>query len=156
LRILWDIDVAQEHPDVSLSIIATDVDKASLARAGRGCFEPTSLHELPPQLIEQAFDRVSAQYCVRRVHRNRIEFVDQDLRLEVPPRLFDLVLCRNLAFTYFALPLQRQVLRRMLGQLRPGGYFVIGSHEELPGDVPGLVPLAGAPKVFRKEATGQG
>jgi chemotaxis protein methyltransferase CheR len=155
LKILWDVEVASTYPGIPLSIIATDVDKVMLARAREGCFEPTSLHELPPPLIEQAFDRMGARYCVKPTHRKGIEFLDQDLRLELPPRVFDLILCRYVAFTYFAVPLQRKVLARMLERLRPGGYFVIGTHEQLPGDVPELVPFATAPQIFQKRAMPQ-
>ena len=112
----------------------------------------SSLHELPPRLIEQAFDRVGSQYCVKPKHREGIEFLDQDLRLEMPPRLFDLILCRYVAFTYFAVPLQRKVLARMLERLRPRGYFVIGTHEQLPSEVSGLASLVGAPQIFQKRA----
>lgn len=150
LKILWDVEVASAYPGIPLSIIASDVDKAMLARAREGCFEPTSLHELPPPLVEQAFDRVGARYCVKPKHREGIEFLDQDLRSEMPPRLFDLILCRYVAFTYFAVQLQRKILARMLERLRPGGYFVIGTHEQLPGGVPELVPLIGAPQIFEE------
>jgi chemotaxis protein methyltransferase CheR len=107
LKILWDVEVASRYPSVSLSIFASDVDKAMLARAREGCFELTSLHELPSPLIEQAFDRLGLRYCVKPKHREGIEFLDQDLRTEMPARIFDLILCRFVAFTYFAVPLQR-------------------------------------------------
>ena len=58
LKILWDFEVATTYPGVALSIVASDVDQAMLARAREGCFEPTSLRELPPTLIEQGFDRL--------------------------------------------------------------------------------------------------
>jgi chemotaxis protein methyltransferase CheR len=152
LRILWDAEIESAHPTVSLSIIASDVDKAMLARARQGCFELSSLHELPPSLIEQAFDRVGSQYCIRSKHREGIQFLDQDLRAETPPQLFDLILCRYVAFTYFAVPLQRRILVTMLGRLRPQGYLVIGTHERLPGEVPELVPVSRAPQVFQKKS----
>jgi chemotaxis protein methyltransferase CheR len=150
LKILWDAEIGSAHPGVALSIIASDVDKVMLARAREGCFEPTSLHELPPPLIEQAFDRVGSQYCIKPKHRENIRFLDQDLRTEMPSHLFDLILCRYVAFTYFTMPLQRKVLANMLERLRPQGYLVIGTHERLPGDVSELVPLATAPQVFQK------
>jgi chemotaxis protein methyltransferase CheR len=152
LKILWDTEVASAYPGVSLSIIASDVDKAMLMRAREGCFEPTSLHELPPPLIEQAFDRLGPQYCVKPKHREGIEFLDQDLRREMPPRIFDLILCRYVVFTYFAVPLQRKVLASMLERLRPWGYLVIGTHEQLPSDVPELTALDSAPQIFQKRA----
>jgi chemotaxis protein methyltransferase CheR len=155
LKILWDVEIITAYPTVSVSIIASDVDKAMLARAREGCFKQTSLHELPPTLIEKAFDRVGSQHCIKPKHREGIEFLNQDLRLEMPPHLFDLILCRYVVFTYFAISLQRKVLASMLERLRPEGYLVIGTHEELPGDVPELVSLATAPKIFQKIALSQ-
>jgi chemotaxis protein methyltransferase CheR len=150
LRMLWDLEVASMSPSVSLSIIASDVDKAMLARAREGCFEPTTLRELPPALIEQAFDLVDSRYCIRPRYRDGIEFLDQDIRREMPSRLFDLILCRYVVFTYFAVPLQRRVLANMLKRLRPKGYLVIGTHEQLPDDGPGLVSLATGAQIHQK------
>ena len=80
-----------------------------------------------------------------RTHREGIDFLFQDLRLEAPDLLFDLILCRYVAFTYFAVPLQYQVLGRIVERLLPNGYLVIGTHERLLGDVATLAPLAGRP-----------
>jgi len=152
IKILWDVEVANVHPTVSLSIIASDADGAMLARARQGCFQPTSLHELPALLVEQAFERIGSLYCVKSKHRPGIDFIDQDLRSEMPRLLFDLILCRYVAFTYFTAPLQRRVMVRMLERLRPNGYFVIGTQEKLPGVVPGLVSIDGEPHIFQKIA----
>jgi chemotaxis protein methyltransferase CheR len=150
VKILWDVEIANAYPDVSISIVATDIDDPMLTRAHEGCFEPTSLHELQPSLIAQAFDRVGTRYCVKAEHRDGIEFLDQDLRTEMPSRVFDLILCRYVAFTYFAQPLQRRVLAGMVERLRPLGYLVIGTHEQLPDDFPELRVLRGAPQIFQK------
>jgi chemotaxis protein methyltransferase CheR len=152
LKILWDVEIASAYPSVSLSVIASDVDKAMLARARGGCFDLTSLHELPSPLVEQAFNRVGSQYCVQPKHREGIEFLEQDLRTEMPPHLFDIILCRYVAFTYFAVPLQRKVLVGILERLRPRGYLVVGTHEQLPDDGPELVSLATARQIFQKRA----
>jgi chemotaxis protein methyltransferase CheR len=153
VKILWDFEVATAYPGIALSIVASDVDQTMLARAREGCFEPTSLQDLPPTLIEQGFDLLDSCYCIKPEHRKGIEFLDQDLRTETPAaRLFDLILCRYVAFTYFAVPLQRKVLASMLKRLRPQGFLVIGTHEQLPGDVPGLAALDNAPKIFQKRA----
>ncbi|RPI56688.1 MAG: hypothetical protein EHM55_04410 [Acidobacteria bacterium] len=64
-------------------------------------------------------------------------------------REFDLVLCRNVAFTYFSEPVQRDVLAHISKRLRTGGFLVIGSHETLPSDA-GFLPLPAAPAIYRK------
>ena len=85
-------------------------------------------------------------------HREAIEFQYQDLRAKTPASVFDLILCRYVAFTYFALPLQKQVLARIVYRLSPNGYLVIGTHEGLPDGGTALFPLAGAPQIFEKRA----
>ncbi len=152
LKILWDVEVASKYPDVSLSIVASDVDKTMLARAREGCFERTSLRELPQLLIDQAFERHDGQYCINPEHRAGIEFVEQDLRVEMPTAEFDLILCRYVAFTYFAESLQAKILASMVERLRPHGYLVIGSHEKLPRDIPELAALDTARQIFQKKA----
>jgi chemotaxis protein methyltransferase CheR len=149
LKILWDLELARSCPGVTLAVVATDVDATMLARAREGCFAATSLRELPPFLIGQAFDRVGDRFCVRRRHREGIDFLAQDLRSQAPPFRFDLILCRYVAFTYFALPLQYEVLARLVERLLPDGYLAIGTHERLPA-TPSLLPLPDAPQIFRR------
>lgn len=69
---------------------------------------------------------------------------------EIPSSPFDLILCRYVAFTYFTATLQQTVLARMVDRLRPNGYFVIGSSENLPGGIRDLTPFKDAPEIFRK------
>lgn len=149
LKIIWDLEVTKLYPGVSLSILATDIDRAMLARAREGCFKPTSLHELPRHLLEEAFEREGPLFCVKLAHREGIDFLCQDLRLQAPALLFDLILCRYVAFTYFAPQLQKQILARLADRLLPGGYLAIGTHESLPEGTT-LTPLARAPQIFKK------
>jgi chemotaxis methyl-accepting protein methylase len=44
-----------------------------------------------------------------------------------------MILCRNLAFTYFDNTLQLGTVERLWNALRPGGILVTGVHELLPG-----------------------
>lgn len=148
LKILWDLEIAGACGEVAFSIIATDIDLTMLERAREGCFPASSLRELPPHLVSQAFERVGNRFCVRARHREGVTFQMQDLRSEAPPGPFDLVLCRYLAFTYFAPPQQQQVLARIAERLSPNGYLVIGTHEQLPEHVAPFSSLSGAPQIF--------
>lgn len=152
LKIVWDLELANTHSDISICIVATDIDRAMLARARNACFEPTSLHELPPHLVAGAFDHIGPQYRLKARHQEGIEFLLQDVRLQAPTQLFDMILCRYLAFTYFAMPLQECVLARILDHLLPNGYLVIGTHERLPAGGEALVPVMGAPQIFEKRS----
>jgi len=50
----------------------------------------------------------------------------------MPKGPFQLVLCRNLAFTYFDDALQRRVLDGISARVPAGGFLVTGVHESLP------------------------
>ena len=146
-KILWPIEVNA----AALSIIATDTDESVLERARQACYQPSSLRELPGKLVTEGFVRAGRSLCVRSRYREGVTFVRQDLRSTAPSGLFDLVLCRNLAFTYFVPPLQQEVLRRIVERLAPRGYLVIGAHEQLPEPLLALVP--GTAHIFQAEAT---
>src|SRR3990170_4320324 len=109
LKIIWDLAVASDFPGIECSVVATDVDEAVLTRARKGCYSKGSLRELPEALILQGFDRTGGLFCVRPQHRQDVHFLLQDLRSEAPEGLSDLILCRNVAFTYFEVPLQQDV-----------------------------------------------
>ena len=82
--------------------------------------------------------------------RQEINFLVQDLRAQTATGPFDLVLCRYVAFTYFAEPLQRRTLQRILTQLSPGAYLAIGTHERIANRELGLTPLSDSPQIFQK------
>ena len=151
MKIAWDEAVARSIPGARLSIVATDIDRAMLDRARRGCFAPTSLRELPQHFVDQAFDREGGLYCIKPRYREGVEFLHQNLRSEAPDRPFDLILCCYLAFTYFAKALQQQVLTHLIDRLGPHGYLAIGTHVQLPIGAITLEPLPGCPQIFTRE-----
>jgi chemotaxis protein methyltransferase CheR len=145
LRILWNLAV---KGDPSLSIVATDVDEALLRRARDGCYGRTTLREIPPELTLQAFARDGSRFCVRPQYREGVEFLKQDLRSEAPPGRFDIVLCRNIAFTYFIPLLRQKVLAIIADSLIPNGFLVVGTHEQI--DHPRFVAAPRMSHIFLK------
>jgi chemotaxis protein methyltransferase CheR len=105
---------------------------------------------VPADRLAAGLERREGLYCVRPELRGDVEFRCQDLRREAPEGFFDLVLCRNVAFTYFAADLQREVLARICDALRPGGALVIGLHESLPDEKGSLAPWPGARAVYER------
>jgi chemotaxis protein methyltransferase CheR len=79
-----------------------------------------------------------------------VTFAEQDVRQAAPPGPFHLVLCRNVAFTYFDEGRQRDVLGTIVERLLPGGALVIGSGESLPGGVPGLEVWSANCRIYRR------
>jgi chemotaxis protein methyltransferase CheR len=146
VRLLWNLAV-RGAPE-ALSIVATDVDGALLARARDGCYGPTCLREVPPELMSLAFARAGLRFCVRPQHREGVKFLKQDLRSEAPSGPFDLILCRNIAFTYFVPALREKTLAIIADRLGPKGFLVVGTHEEV--DDVRFVSGPGMPHVFTK------
>jgi chemotaxis protein methyltransferase CheR len=124
-----------------LDILATDVDPAMLRRAEAARYPDSSLRELPDGLRRALGDE--------RIRRC-VTFERHDVRDE-PPGAFDLVLCRNLVFTYFDEATQRAALERFA---RVTPLLVTGAHEALPGGQRLFTPMARC--VFRRSPDSSG
>jgi chemotaxis protein methyltransferase CheR len=129
-------------------ILATDADPHLLARARRACYPGSSLRELPAKW-RAAFERSGDEFCLSPEYRTQVRFLAQDIRRDLPDGRFDLVLCRNLVFTYFQASLQAVIAGRLAEVLVPGGLLLLGSHESLPEAVSGLVQER--PWLYRRE-----
>jgi chemotaxis protein methyltransferase CheR len=148
LKIVWEQCVAPGMPAVAFSVLGTDVDKAVLDRARRGCYAAATLRELPGAWVAQSFDIEDDHYCVKNALREGVSFVRQDIRIDLPPGPFDLILCRNLAFTYFDVAQQVRTLRHLETHLRNDGVLVIGAHERLPEGATNFLPLPQCPYIL--------
>ncbi len=141
--------LAPKHPGLAWHIVATDADPLLIERARRGCYRPSSLREIPSDWVPLAFEAQGDGRCIRALLRERLDFVQQDLRREMPAGPFDAILCRNVAFTYFDEPTQRAILERLVARLTREGLLVIGAHERLPA-TSALERAAGAAPIFRR------
>lgn len=140
-------------PGLRFELIGTELDPVLIDRACEASYPRATLQELPADWIARGFDEVGeGELRLRADLRDQVVFRQEDLRQRMPDGPFDVVLCRNLAFTYFDAELQQEVLGRMLARLRPGGLLVIGGHERLPEGAEarcGLSPASGALPIFR-------
>src|SRR6201995_2433881 len=151
LAIVWER--AQAPSGVTIQILATDVDDAMLDRARRGCYGVGSLRELADGWRERAFTEQEGLYRVRGRLRKMVVLRRHDIREPPPAGLFDLVLCRHLAFTYFDVAGQHAVAAVLAGVVRPGGALVLGKHEALPGGVEGFETWNPGARIYRRSGT---
>jgi chemotaxis protein methyltransferase CheR len=153
IRILWS-SCARQYPGIALQVIGTDIDAGLLERARQARYGFSALKELPQELRARAFETSSApeQYQLRAEYRQGVVFERQDIRRELPAGQFDLILCRNLVFTYFDEELQRQIARRIADKLVAGGYLVLGSHESVPAGLETLPLVNRTLQIYRKVA----
>ena len=149
LKIVWEQIAKAKSPGASMSILGTDIDETVLRRARTGCYERSTLREIQPEWLDVCFERKGDLYCIKHELRADIKFRMQDVRNTLPDGMFDIILCRNLVFTYFEPELRQDVLRRISTRLRSGGFVVIGAHEELPNATDSFSPLAECQNILR-------
>lgn len=142
LVIAWELAVAPCWPGVALDVLATDIDEVQLGRAVAASFPEGALRELPEDWRRAAFERRNDHEQLREQFRARVRFLRHDVRTAPLDGPFDLVLCRNLAFTYFDEPTQRRTAASLRAVTRAGGVLVLGVHERLPEGVAGWAPYA--------------
>jgi len=151
LQIIWKTSVIPLlHANPPLRIIATDIDHAVLERARKGWYRSNSLRGLPKELIEAAFTCSGKLCSIKELFRENIEFIEQDIRSQLPDGQFHLILCRNLVFTYFDETLQREIFKKIVEKLVPGGILVIGTHESIPQKVAVVTPYENSRCIYRK------
>jgi len=151
LRIAWSQHAERANPEIQISILATDADPNMLQRAARACYGEGSLKGLPSGVLDQAFVAQNDDYCLRDEYKEGVYFTLQDIRSKTHGEPVDLILCRNLVFTYFDQALQADVLSHLDEHLRPGGYLVIGGHEQLPPETEGYSPYDESLPIFKKQ-----
>ncbi len=150
LALLWTASLKSTFADMGMKVIATDADRGMIERAKKGCYSLSSVRELPRERLDTWFIKTGDGYCVKETVRGTVEFLEEDIRAAAPEDTFHLILCRNMAFTYFDGPLQREVLGKIREKLLPRGSLVIGSHESLPSGAEGFEPWPGKPGIYRR------
>ncbi len=152
LALQWHMTLAQRFRGLRLHMLGTDVDATLLERARAACYRSSSLEALPAEWREAAFERRGQLHCLRERFREGVELARQDLLGALPERQFDLVLCRNVAFTYFSEARAQLALQRLASRLRQGGALVIGIHERLPAPAGAFDSWPGCRAIFRRRA----
>lgn len=130
-------------------ILATDIDRDSLASAARGEYAEFAFTEAPAAMRERWFE--GAQRTQLRAEiRRRVRFEVLDLMRDRFPQAQHLILCRNVII-YFERDVQEQLFVRFNEALAPGGFLMLGKVETLFGSAASAYrPTANRERIFRK------
>lgn len=150
VSLIWRLQLQSLFPGLSLRLIATDTNPVMRQRVADACYAYSSTKDLPADWRAAAFTREAKRYRLKPEFSSGIRFIQQDIREQNPAEIFDLVLCRNLVFTYFEEDLQRSTLDRMRAALKPDGALVVGIHERLPEGVRGFSEWSDKLRIYRK------
>lgn len=116
-------------------IIATDISPSALEIARRAEYEKLVLSRgMTDEYLKRYFKEVQeGRWKLNPEITNRVQYRSLNL-LHTYSMLgrFDVVFCRNVLI-YFSSELKTDILRRIHGVLKPGGYLFLGASESLSG-----------------------
>ncbi len=153
IAIMWALELQSCFPDMTIDIVATDADPTMIKRARDAEYRYSSLKDLPEPWRDRAFKRRDDTYCLKPEYQTKVEFLEQDIREQLPKGRFDLVLCRNLVFTYFDDALQLELSRCLVEQMHDGAALILGIHEHLPKGARYLTAWFEKQRIFRKNTS---
>jgi chemotaxis protein methyltransferase CheR len=122
----------------SWSVTGSDINTQVLALARSGHYPMEKARGLPPEYLRK--------YCLKGVRqhegtflispdlRRHTRFVQVNLNQRLPGEIgkFHVIFLRNVMI-YFDNETKRQVVDRLINQLHPGGWFIVGHSESLNG-----------------------
>ena len=132
-----------------VSILATDLSKAMIARAKAGIYSQFEIQRgLPTRYLQKYFAQDGLTWRVDQRLTEKIDFRTINL-LEDFNYLgrFDIIFCRNLLI-YFDEARKRDMLQRLCRSLAPDGYVFLGAAETVIGLNQDLMPHAVAKALY--------
>lgn len=152
LAMVWLESVAPLQPDCRLELLATDIDQASLERAGAARYQEGSLGEVPAETRARFFSRDQGLWSVAGEVKELVRLERHNLMSDPLPSGMDLVLCRYLAFTYYKGDRLLAAALRLWEALGPGGVLMVGRKERLSPPVTAFFePWPGCPAFYRRK-----
>ncbi len=137
----WDIE-----------ILATDFSEQALLTAGRGVYNQFEVQRgLSVTYLVKYFKRVTDGWEISPELRDKVRFRHQNLmHNSMRHGVFDVIVCRNVLI-YFDEATKRQVLSRLVQQVQPDGYLLLGATESVLGLSDAFAPLESpCPGIFRR------
>lgn len=119
----------------SWELLASDISESSLAEAKRGIYLDKQMQSLPNTYLKKyCLKGVRSQegkYTVTKALRNKIDFRKINLNEGFSKvGRFDFIFLRNVMI-YFDLETKRKIVKKLVKQLNPGGYLLVGHSETL-------------------------
>lgn len=132
----------EEIPGVirrDVKILATDLSRRALAKAGEGVYDEGQLRCVPLPLRSRYFTLLPSgaerrsRYRVTAEVRALVRIAWMNLMDPWPMRgPFDVIFCRNVMI-YFDRATRERLVQRFSAHLSPGGYLMVGHSESLSG-----------------------
>lgn len=133
-------------------VTGTDISVRMLRCAHTGHYPEQRTQHIPPAYLKRfclrGMGNQAGTLLVDRSLRQHVSFLQANLNAPLPDLgSFDVIFLRNVMI-YFSIATKREVVGRVLANLKPGGYFCVGHTESL-NDVSSAVTQL-APSIYRK------
>ena len=118
--------------DTSVPVLACDIDQGALAIAQRGAYLKRQLLNVPPDYLAKYFTTNDGgeTYSVTPEVKRRVSFKRFNMIDDAFGSGFDIILCRNVVI-YFTAETKAALYLKFYNALAPGGYFLVGSTEQI-------------------------
>lgn len=118
-------------PNQSFSILASDIDAQVIEQAKAGRYMEQSLKEVPVQIKNEYFTKLSSgEYVINEKLKRTIRFEQQDLFKTSFLDEFDLIVCRNVLI-YFTEDAKQKLYHKFNRALKDNGILFVGSTEQI-------------------------
>jgi chemotaxis protein methyltransferase CheR len=134
LSILLKREMADRFRGWQVTILGTDINRLSLARAREGKFEKWALRSTPEDVKSSCFQKDGQRWSLLREYCEGVSFQYHNLVENSFPSLannllaFDLIVCRNVMI-YFGPDRMRRMVQQFHDCLVPGGWMLVGPAE---------------------------
>ena len=147
-------EYARKNGSFTWQVEASDISSRILAKAQAAIYEESRLHLPQPEWLQRYFQKGSGEYAghfrvkdalIRQVKFHRLNLLQASYPVA---RDQHVIFCRNVMI-YFDTATQQELVLKLINQLAPGGYFVVGHSESLLGIKHPLKSVK--PGIYRKE-----
>lgn len=127
----YSLAIAAVRIGADPTVLGSDIDLRSLEHARRGRYSTEDMREVPSDIRSEYFTEVEGGYQVDPGIARKVRFEQRDLiHGSLPPKSFDLVVCRNVVI-YFHEEAKDLVHSRLVERLRAGGVLFVGNAERV-------------------------
>ena len=133
----------------AIQIFGTDVSQRVIEKARSGIFSGSIESEVSLERLRSFFTRIDRGYLINKSIRDMCVFARQDVTRDPPFSKMDLISCRNVMI-YFEPELQQRLIPLFHYALKPDGFLLLGSAENIGRFSHLFDVVAQKSKLFRK------
>ena len=114
---------------IDYSIYGTDINTELLEKARKGIYDAKQLTMIPPEYRKYVMPQDDKMRICREI-RDKIKWRYENLMTTCYREAWEIIFCRNVMF-YFKAETREQLVARLYNALRPHGYLILGSTENV-------------------------